>query len=161
MLHPGLRSLVAAGNGEVQLYEITVPESWNDRLLSELLPAGQALPAIVARGGRAMLPTVDFVLHGNDILHVSASDEGAVELRHRLKRTRAVILLYSVDPAHQNRGLNGAMLFRLATALKQAGYQSVGGTWIADVNGASLRQAEKIGARALHDLAIFGKRLDD
>jgi trk system potassium uptake protein TrkA len=86
LLHPGLRSLVAAGNGEVQLYEITVPESWNDRLLSELLPAGQALPAIVARGGRAMLPTVDFVLHGNDILHVSASDEGAVELRHRLKR---------------------------------------------------------------------------
>ncbi|MCW4461023.1 GNAT family N-acetyltransferase [Sphingomonas sp. BT-65] len=82
-------------------------------------------------------------------------------LRHCLKRTRAVILLYSVDPAHQNRGLNGAMLFRLATALKQAGYASVGGTWIADVNGASLRQAEKIGARPLHDLAIFGKQLDD
>lgn len=81
-------------------------------------------------------------------------------LRHRLKRRRAVILLYSVDPEHQNRGLNGAMLYRLATALKQAGYQSVGGTWIADVNGASLRQAEKIGARPLHELAIFGKRID-
>lgn len=81
-------------------------------------------------------------------------------LRHRLKRTRGVILLYSVDPEHQNRGLNGAMLFRLATALKQAGYKSVGGTWIADVNGASLRQAEKIGARPLHELAIFGKRID-
>ncbi len=82
-------------------------------------------------------------------------------LRHRLKRTRAVILLYSVDPEHQNRGLNGAMLFRLATALKQSGYKSVGGTWIADVNGASLRQAEKIGARPLHELGIFGKRIDD
>ncbi|MCA1197092.1 GNAT family N-acetyltransferase [Sphingomonas sp. R647] len=81
-------------------------------------------------------------------------------LRHRLKRRRAVILLYSVDPEHQNRGLNGAMLYRLATALKQAGYTSVGGTWIADVNGASLRQAEKIGARPLHELAIFGKRID-
>ncbi|NML07404.1 GNAT family N-acetyltransferase [Sphingomonas sp. G-3-2-10] len=81
-------------------------------------------------------------------------------LRHRLSRSRAVILLYSVDPAHQNRGLNGAMLFRLATALKASGYASVGGTWIADVNGASLRQAEKIGARSLHELAIFGKRLD-
>jgi GNAT superfamily N-acetyltransferase len=81
-------------------------------------------------------------------------------LRHRLKRTRAVILLYSVDPEHQNLGLNGAMLHRLATALKQAGYKSVGGTWIADVNGASLRQAEKIGARPLHELAIFGKALN-
>jgi len=85
LLHPGLRSLVAAGNGEVQLYEITVPEGWHNRSLSELLPAGQALPASVARGGRAILPTLDFVLHGNDILHVSASDEGAVELRRRLK----------------------------------------------------------------------------
>lgn len=81
-------------------------------------------------------------------------------LRHRLKRTRAVILLYSVDPGHQNLGLNGAMLFRLATALKKTGYKTVGGTWIADVNGASLRQAEKIGARPLHELAIFGKRID-
>jgi GNAT superfamily N-acetyltransferase len=80
-------------------------------------------------------------------------------LRHRLKRDRAVILLYSVDPAHQNKGLNGAMLYRLARALKDAGYKTVGGTWIADVNGASLRQAEKIGARPLHELAIFGKAL--
>lgn len=80
-------------------------------------------------------------------------------LRHRLRRKRAVIVLYSVAPGWQNKGLNGAMLVRVAKALKSAGYERVGGTWIADVNGASLRQAEKIGAKQLHRLHLFGKTL--
>jgi trk system potassium uptake protein len=84
LLHPGLRSLVAAGNGEVHVYEITVPESWDNQPLAAMLPAGQALPVAVARGGRALLPTPDFVLHDGDLLQVSATEDGAVALRDRL-----------------------------------------------------------------------------
>jgi trk system potassium uptake protein len=84
LLHPGLRSLVAAGNGEVQVYEITVPAAWANRALHDVLPAGQALPVAVSRGGRAVLPTLDFVLHDDDLLQISATDEGATALLHRL-----------------------------------------------------------------------------
>jgi len=51
------------------------------------------------------------------------------------------------------------MLHRTASSLQQAGYQTLGGTWIADVNGASLRQAEKVGAKPLHRLHLFAKKL--
>jgi hypothetical protein len=51
------------------------------------------------------------------------------------------------------------MLHRVATALKSAGYARLGITWIADVNGASLRQVERLGARRLHRLHLFTKRV--
>lgn len=80
-------------------------------------------------------------------------------LWHRWTNKRAVIVYQSVSRAAHNRGINGAMLFKVATALKAAGYTTLGGTWIADVNGPSLRQAEKAGARPLHRLHLFAKSL--
>jgi len=81
-------------------------------------------------------------------------------LKFRLRpRRRAVIIFYSVAARMQGRGLNGAMLHRVTTALKRAGYRSLGLTWIADVNGASLRQVERLGARRLHRLHLFTKRV--
>jgi len=78
---------------------------------------------------------------------------------HRLRRERAVILFYSVCRHAQSRGLNGAMLHRVTVAMKDAGYRRLGITWIADVNAASLRQTEKLGARRLHRLSMFAKSL--
>ena len=75
------------------------------------------------------------------------------------KRRRAVIIFYSVAARMQGRGLNGAMLHRVTTALKAAGYRSLGITWIADVNAASLRQVERLGARRLHRLHLYTKRV--
>ena len=72
-----------------------------------------------------------------------------------------MIILYSVAQRWQGRGLNGAMLYRVTSALKAAGYESLGVTWIADVNGASLRQMERIGARRLHRLHLYSKPLGD
>jgi hypothetical protein len=80
-------------------------------------------------------------------------------LQHRISNTRAVLIYQSVCRDLHNRGLNGAMLFRTAQALKNAGYRTLGGTWIADINGPSLRQAEKIGAKPLHRLHLFSKKL--
>ena len=80
-------------------------------------------------------------------------------LQHRTRNNRAVLIYQSVCRELHNRGLNGAMLYRTAQALKQAGYRTLGGTWIADVNGRSLRQAEKVGAKPLHRLHLFTKEL--
>lgn len=80
-------------------------------------------------------------------------------LWHRWTNRRAVIVYQSVSRAFHNRGLNGAMLFKVASALKAAGYAELGGTWIADVNRPSLRQAEKAGAKPLHRLHLFAKDL--
>src|SRR5258706_5929387 len=77
LLHPGLQSIYAAGNGEVQVYEVVVPDAWGGRPLSELVPAGSALAAAVTRGGRGLLPTPDFTLQASDVLQVSATAEGA------------------------------------------------------------------------------------
>ncbi|MCC6190245.1 MAG: TrkA family potassium uptake protein [Anaerolineales bacterium] len=88
LLHPGLQSVYSAGNGEVQIYEITVPERWNGRRLSDLLPAGEALAVALARGGRAVLPGAASEIQAHDILQVSASSAGAAELRRLLNEAR-------------------------------------------------------------------------
>ena len=80
-------------------------------------------------------------------------------LRHRLNRRRAVIIFYSVAQRRQGQGLNGAMLYRVTQALKRHGYSTLGITWIADVNAASLRQMERVGARRLHRLHLYAKRI--
>ena len=80
-------------------------------------------------------------------------------LRFRWRRRRAVIIFYSVARARHGQGLNGAMLYRVTRALKDAGYATLGITWIADENAASWRQVEKLGARELHRLHLFRKEL--
>jgi len=80
-------------------------------------------------------------------------------LRFRQVRNRAVLVFQSVAQRWQNRGLNGAMLLRMTRALKARGYRRLGITWIAESNGPSLRQMEKLGARTLHRLHFFRKRI--
>ena len=80
-------------------------------------------------------------------------------VRFRLRRDRAVIIYYSVKRELHGRGINGAMLHRVVSSAKQAGYRMLGGTWISDENTASLRQAEKGGASALQRLHFFSKSL--
>ncbi len=85
LLHPGLQSVITAGNGEVQIFEIAVPEAWNGRRLGDMLPAGEALPVALARGGRGQLPSLDTTLQTQDFLHVSATTAGAASLRQLLR----------------------------------------------------------------------------
>lgn len=80
-------------------------------------------------------------------------------LRHRMTNTRAVLIFAGVLPELQGQGVNPALMARLFRALADAGYRTLGNTWIGDVNGPSLRQAEKAGARPLHRLHLFRKAL--
>ncbi len=80
-------------------------------------------------------------------------------LRYRMNRKRAVIIFYSVARAAHGQGIMGAMLAHTLERVRDAGYESVGGTWIADENPASLRQVEKMNGRWLHKLHLFRKAL--
>lgn len=80
-------------------------------------------------------------------------------LKMQFRPKRAVIILYSVRPEAQGQGVNPAMLWRVLGALRAKGYKECGCTWIADVNGASLRQFERIGGERLHRTHLFSKAL--
>lgn len=80
-------------------------------------------------------------------------------LRHRLTNTRAIVIFAGIMPRLQGRGVNPVILHHVMQNAKQAGYTSVGNTWIADVNPMSLAQAEKAGSTRMHRLHIFAKPL--
>lgn len=80
-------------------------------------------------------------------------------LRYRLRRRRAVIIFYSIASDMHGQGLMGAMLERTISALRNAGYDRLGITWIADGNVASLRQMQRLGAQPLHWLHLFRKAI--
>ena len=84
LIHPGLQSMVSAGNGEVQVYEMTVPAEWAGHRLDDLIPMQSAIPVTLTRGGRGMLPRFDSLLEPEDVLQISATGEGLKILRERI-----------------------------------------------------------------------------
>jgi trk system potassium uptake protein len=77
----------SAGNGEVQIFQIAVPQSWNDRRAVEMNTEGQRVVVAVTRSGRAFVPTHDSRLQTGDIVHVSATATGMVALHEQLGLT--------------------------------------------------------------------------
>lgn len=84
LYNPEGRSVFSAGNGEVEVYEVRVPEGWGERALRELLPPEGCVAVAHSRAGRAALPGGDTRLQAGDVLHVSASLAGIEALRRRL-----------------------------------------------------------------------------
>jgi len=82
-----LRTVFSAGNGEVEVYEFTVPATWNGKHLTEVLYNGHCQPVSVSRAGRAMLPSPSLPLQAGDVIHVSATQEGIENLRKQLSET--------------------------------------------------------------------------
>jgi trk system potassium uptake protein TrkA len=79
-----MRPVLSAGNGEVEVYELAVPESWHGRTLAELASGVECALVSLTRGGRASLPAADARLEAGDLLQLSASLDGATTLRTRL-----------------------------------------------------------------------------
>jgi trk/ktr system potassium uptake protein len=84
LVHPGMQSVSSAGNGEVQVYELTVPSEWNGHKISELVPMEYAIPVALARNGKGILPHGEIMLASQDILQVSSTPEGVKILRERV-----------------------------------------------------------------------------
>ena len=84
LYHEEMHSVYSAGNGEVEIYELMIGDTWQGHTVEDLLPEGQTIAVALTRGGRAILPAYDTCLEKDDTLHVSATLEGIEMLRHRL-----------------------------------------------------------------------------
>ncbi|MFN5995775.1 MAG: hypothetical protein ACK47C_20430 [Paracoccaceae bacterium] len=80
-------------------------------------------------------------------------------LRHRLTNRRAVIIYYGTHPDWHGKGAAPYMVDATARAALAAGYSQISVTWIADENGASLRQMQRLGARPAQRLHLFRRLL--
>jgi GNAT superfamily N-acetyltransferase len=71
----------------------------------------------------------------------------------------ATIIIIVVKKAFQAKGIIGVLNWKLLKALQSAGYTDVAGTWIADTNKPSLKQAQLMGFEKLHRCDLFEKQL--
>jgi len=87
LMNPTHKAVYSPGNGEVEIYEVNIPEAWNDRTLKELLtPINQCYPVALARAGRSFLPDMETKLQEGDLLNVSSTFEGIGALSARLTK---------------------------------------------------------------------------
>lgn len=85
---PEMRTVFSAGNGEVEVYEFSVPPSWAGHALGELLSLEECAPVGLTRAGRAMIPSCDTILQENDIVLISATFQGIESVQKLLKRAK-------------------------------------------------------------------------
>lgn len=85
LTNPSQRMVYSAGNGEVEVYEVVIPDVWNDRPLGQLMESlTQCYPVALTRAGRSSLPAADTKLQSGDVLNVSSTFEGIDGLTARL-----------------------------------------------------------------------------
>jgi len=82
--HAEVRTLYSAGNGEVEFYEVVVPEEMEGKKITDLQVPSESLIVAITRAGRAMMPEAGILLHKGDILSISATLEGIEALRERI-----------------------------------------------------------------------------
>lgn len=87
MMNPTQRVVYSAGNGEVEVYEVQIPEEWNGRTLGELLKQlEQCYPVALSRAGRSTLPDAGTELQTGDLLNFSSTFEGMRAMMARLSK---------------------------------------------------------------------------
>ena len=84
LYHAEVRTVYSAGNGEVEVYEIAIPEKWNGKLLREVLTSSECIPVSITRAGRASLPTPESVVQTGDVIHFTATMEGAQTVKDQI-----------------------------------------------------------------------------
>lgn len=83
LYHSEVKTVFSAGNGEVEIYELTIPEKWNDHTLDEIIPCDECKPIALARAGKAFLPERNAKVQTGDVLNVAATFEGIELTRKR------------------------------------------------------------------------------
>ena len=85
LINPQEKVVYSAGNGEVEVYEIRVPDEWDGRTLGELLENIEGCcPVALTRAGRSSLPDTDAKLQSGDLLNISSTFDGIGSLTARL-----------------------------------------------------------------------------
>jgi trk system potassium uptake protein TrkA len=77
--------ILSLGHGEIEIYEIFLPKSWEGHTIQEVIPENDCILVAVTRGGRAYSPTSGFRLEEGDLLHLSMTEECAAQLYKRVQ----------------------------------------------------------------------------
>jgi len=85
-----LRPVFSPGNGEVKIWELTLPEDWQGRTIQELIAEGQCLPVALTRAGRSMIVFPELHAEAGDLVYLSATFEGIQGVRRRLNLAEEV-----------------------------------------------------------------------
>lgn len=81
-----MHTVFSAGNGEIEIYEFSVPGQFDGHPLGDLLPNENCSPVSLTRAGKASLPDCDTIVKESDIVLVSATLEGIEALRRRINQ---------------------------------------------------------------------------
>jgi trk system potassium uptake protein TrkA len=84
LYHSEIRTVFSAGNGEIELYEFTIPPEYDGRTVSELLKKTDASSVAITREGHAILSRPDTILESGDVLLVGASFAGIEEIKRHV-----------------------------------------------------------------------------
>lgn len=86
LIHTDMKPVLTIAGGEVELYSIVVPASWDNRKLSDLVsdPSSQ-LAVSLTRSGDSSIPPKDAILRESDILYVAANHTGIETLRAKIQ----------------------------------------------------------------------------
>ena len=84
MYYTDVRPVFSAGNGEVEIYEMTIPDTCAGVTIGELIATEMCMPVAITRAGVAIFPSLKSVLQTGDVLHVSATLDGVDNLRSHL-----------------------------------------------------------------------------
>jgi trk system potassium uptake protein len=87
--HSDVHTVFSAGNGEVEIYEVPIPQAWSGRKIIDLTFGNECIPVSLTRTGRAMMPDPTTSLQVDDLLHVSATLDGIQALRKHLDKAKA------------------------------------------------------------------------
>jgi trk system potassium uptake protein TrkA len=79
----GMYRVWSAGDGAVEMYELVVPDTNEDRKLNELCPEGECVVVALIRGGLAVRSSPDTLLGKGDVIYLSVTPQGREALRRR------------------------------------------------------------------------------
>lgn len=83
LLQPSqLRLVATAGNGEIEIYEVSIPAAWVGRSVTALMDSlSGCLPVAIVRHGEGFIPCGDTTLEKGDLLHISLPRAKVADLK--------------------------------------------------------------------------------
>jgi trk system potassium uptake protein TrkA len=81
MYHSEARTVFSAGNGEVEVYELSIDQYWDGKTIADLIPCDDCRPIAITRSGKAFLANSATKLTKGDLLSVAATFDGIEETR--------------------------------------------------------------------------------
>ncbi|MGB9552888.1 MAG: potassium channel family protein [bacterium] len=83
ILYPGMEVSFTFGAGEVKMYEVVIPKHWQGKKIREL-SSKDCIPVVLIRNGCSFIPEQETILEEGDVLQVSATAKGRLNLLAQL-----------------------------------------------------------------------------